>query len=142
MRLKIAAIVEAGQRIDHRQFDRRLNIKAQTVGVALAPNLGAHARQHLVAVDGAQQIIIHAQIEAAQDALAVFDIGQHQQGRMAGAFNRAKLSAQAQAVEIGEIQADEGDLVIGLGGAKKRLFRVGFDIDLIGAAQRPGGALG
>ena len=91
---------------------------------------------------GRNEIIVHAQIEAAQDALAVFGIGQHQQGRMAGAFDRAQLAAQAQAVEIGETEADDDDLVISLGGAKQRLLRVGFDIDLIGAAQRRGDALG
>ncbi len=45
MGLEIAAVVDAGQRIDDGEFDRGLDIVAQRIDIALAAHLRAHPRQ-------------------------------------------------------------------------------------------------
>ena len=68
MALHVAAVVQAGERVGDRHLDRHLHVVAQPLGVALLAHLGAHARQQLVLVDRAHQIVVHADLEAAHQA--------------------------------------------------------------------------
>ncbi len=142
MGFEIAPVVQSGERIDHRQLHRGLDVGAQGVGIALAADLRAHAGEHLVGVDRTGQIVVHAEIEAAQHPLAVFEIGERQDRGVPGAVERAQLAADAQAVEIGKAEADDDQFVIALGGGEQGLMGLAFDVDLIAAAQGGQNALG
>lgn len=68
MAVEIAAIVQAGERVDHRHFHGGMHALAQPFGVALAAHQRAHARDHLVAIHRPLEEIVHADLQAAQDA--------------------------------------------------------------------------
>ncbi len=137
-----AAIVEAGQRIEQRQFDRLLHLFAQAVGVALLAQLRAHPRQQFVAVDRARQAVVDAEFERAQHALTILEVGDDQDGKVARALERADLAAQPQPVVVAETEADDDEVDIVLGRLEQRLVRVRLDVDVVMGAQRLGQALG
>ncbi len=84
-------------------------LSAQAVREALAPHLGADPGDELVAVDRTDEEIVHADVEAAQHAGLVVGLGDHDDGGVAGAVERAQLAAQAQAVIADEVEADEDE---------------------------------
>ena len=51
MGIEATAIFQSGQRVNRRHFDRGFDIVAQTVGISLPPDLGAHASGKFVAID-------------------------------------------------------------------------------------------
>ena len=107
MRLEIAPIVEAGQRIDGGELDRRLQIGAQAVGVALAAQLAAHAGDQLVAVDRAARYSRSRRDRGrARMRLRSSRSAMTRMRQRARALQRAHLAAQAQRVEFGEVEAD------------------------------------
>jgi len=67
--------MQTGQRVGDRHLDGILHVVAQMVGVAPLANLGAGASQQFVLVDRAQQIIIDADFETAEQPRVVFGIG-------------------------------------------------------------------
>ena len=75
MAFHVAAVVQAGQRVGDRHFDRVLHVVAQLVGVAPLADLGARARQQFVLVDRAQQIVVDADLEPAQQPRIVVGVG-------------------------------------------------------------------
>ena len=101
------------------------------VGIAALADLGARARQQLVLVDRAQQIVVDADLEPAQQPRVVVGIGDGQDRHVAGALQRARLAAQPQAVEIVEAERDDQKVVIAFGGVKQRFRRIGFDVDVM-----------
>ena len=96
----VAPVVETGQRIRDRHLDRVLHIVAQMIGVAPLADLGARARQQLVLVDRAQQIVVDADFEPAQQPRIVVGIGDRKDRQLAGALQRARLAAQPQTIVI------------------------------------------
>ncbi len=137
MAFHVAAVVQAGERVGDRHFDRVLHIVAQVIGVAPAADLGARARQEFVLVDRAQQIVVDADLEAAQQPRIVVGIRDRQDRHLAGALQRARLAAQPQAIEILQPQRHDQEIVVALGGVKQRLGRIGFHIHaMLGAEHR------
>ena len=67
---EIAPVVEAGQAVGQRQRQAALVVGAQAVLVAAAADLGAHAGDQLVAVDRLDQIVVGADVQALDQALA------------------------------------------------------------------------
>ena len=97
------------------RLDAFLQAVAQVVGIALALDLRADARQQLVAVDGAHDVVVDAHVEAAQQARLVAGLDQHDDRQVARAVERARLRAQPQAVGPGQRQADDEQIEILLG---------------------------
>ncbi len=75
MGFHVAAVVQAGQRVEDRHFDRVLHVVAQMIGIAPPADLGARPRQQFVLVDRAQQIVVDADLEPAQQPRIVVGIG-------------------------------------------------------------------
>ena len=100
VRFEVAPVVQARQRVRHRHLQRGLHDLAQAVGVALAAELAAHARHQFVAVDGAHEIVVHAEVEPAHDAGAILAFRQQQDGQVAGALQRPELAAHAQRIAV------------------------------------------
>ncbi len=137
MALHVAAVMQAGQRVGDRHLDRVLHIVAQMIGVAALADLGARARQQFVLVDRAQQVIVDADFEAAQQPRVVVGVGNGEDRHLPGPFQRPRLAAQPQAVEIIEAERDDQQIVIAVGGVKQRFGRIGFDVDgVLGAQHR------
>ena len=131
--VKVAAIVEARQGVDHGHLDRALDILAQAVGVAFAAHQRAHAREEFVAVDRAQQKIIHPEFEAAQHPCAIFRLGDGEDRDLTRRLDGADLAAQPQSVIAAKAEADDEE-VIGAGGAfDQGLQSVWFQFDLMGS---------
>ena len=128
--------------IEQRQFDRLLHLFAQAVGVTLLAQLRAHACEQFVAVDRARQAVVDAEIEAAQHALTILDVGDDEDGKVARALERADLAAQPQSVVAAEAEADDDEVDVVLGRLEQRLVRVRLDVDVVMRAQRLGEALG
>ena len=110
-------------------------------GVALAADLGAHARQQLVLVDRAHQIVVHADLEPAQQPRIVLGLGDHQDRHAAGAVERAHLAAQPQPVEVLQSERDDQALVVGLRRMEQRFLRVRLDVDGVLGGENAGDAL-
>ena len=143
MRLHVAAIVQAGERVGDRHLDRLVGVVAQPLGVALLLDLRAHARQHFVLVDRADQVIVDADFQAAHQPLVVVGFGHRQDRHVAGALERADLAAQAQAVEILQAERDDQQVEIAFGRAEQRFVRIGFHLDrMLGRQGRDDALIG
>ena len=118
MALHVAAIVQAGQRIGDGGLDRVLHVVAQMLGVAPPADQCARTRQQFVLVDRAQQVIVDADLEPAQQPRVVLGIGDRQQRHLPGTLQRTRLAAQPQAVEILEAQRNDDQVVVALGRVK------------------------
>ena len=127
--LKIAAIVETGEPVGDRHLDGHLHVVAQPIGEALAADLGAHPRQHLVPIDRPDEVVVHAKIETAKQTHVVVRVDDDEDRQLPGAVQRAEMRAQPQAVDLLEIEADDGEVVVALSGAEERLLRFGLVID-------------
>ena len=137
MAFHVAAVMQAGQRVGDRHLDGILHVVAQMVGVAALANLGARARQQFVLVDRAQQVIVDADLEPAQQPRIVVGVRNGQNRHLPGPLQRPRLAAQPQAVEILEAERDDQQIVIAVGGVEQRFRRIGFDIDgMLGAQHR------
>ena len=97
---EIAPVVEAGQPVGERQRQALLVILLQPVLQALAPHLGAHPRDKLVAVERAQQIIGGAEIEPLGEARQLVGIGDQQDRHEPARFAGAQLGDDAQRVDL------------------------------------------
>jgi len=82
MAFHVAPVVQSGQSVGNRHFDAFGQLVAQKIRVPLALDLGLHAGQQLVPVDGAHQVVVDAHIEAAQQAGFVAWFNQHDDGQM------------------------------------------------------------
>ena len=89
--------------------------------MALALDLGAHARQHLVAVDRPHQVVVDAHVEAAQQARLVARLDQDDDRQMARALERAHLGAQPQAVRLRQAEADDQQVAAARRALQQRL---------------------
>ena len=141
MAFHVAAVEQPGQRVGDRHLDRHLHIVAQPLGIALLLDLRAHARQHLVPVDRADQIVVDADFQPAHQPRVVVGFGDRQDRHVAGALERAHLAAQPQAVEILQAERHDQQVVIALGGMKQRLARIGLDVDRVLGRQHRDDAL-
>ena len=137
MAFQIAAIMQPGERVGDRHFERVLHIIAQLLGVAPAADLGAHPRQQFVLVDRAHQIVVDADLEATQQPRIAIGLGDRHDRHMPGAIQRARLTAQPQAVILLESERHDQQIVIALGGLKQRILGPRFQIDvMLGGEQR------
>ena len=135
MAFHVAAIMQAGQRVRDRHLDRVLHIVAQMIGVAALADLGAGARQQFVAVDRTGEIVVDADLEAAQQPRIVVGIGDGEDRQLPRAFQRARLAAQPKPVEILQTERDDQEVVTALGGVEQRFGRIGLDVDGMLGAQ-------
>ena len=87
---QVALVVETGQRIGQRQFQRRAEIGAQPVLVELAADLVAGTGAQLVLIHRQQQPVVGAQVEAAQQAVALLRLGDQQQRDVVGGIGGAQ----------------------------------------------------
>ena len=129
MGFEAAAIFQPGQRIGGRHFDRGFDIVAQTVGISLPPDLRAHASGKFVAIDRAQDIVVHAKIEAAQDLLAILGVGDRQHRDLAGALPGSEPRAKPEPVVVREIETDDEEVVIAGGTRVERLAAIAFELE-------------
>ncbi len=107
------------------------------VGVAPLADLGTRPRQQFVLVDRAQQVIVDADFQPAQQPRIVVGVGNSKDRHLAGALQRARLAAQPQAVIVFEAERDDQQVVIAFGGVEQRLRRIGLDIDgMLGRKDR------
>ena len=136
MRFHVAAIEQPGQPVGDRHLDRRLHVVAQPLGVALLLDLRPHARQHLVLVDRAHQIVVDADFQPAHQPRVVVGFGNRKDRHIAGALERADLAAQPQAVEILQPERHDDQVVVALGGAEQRFVRISLDVDDVFGRQR------
>ena len=112
MAAHIAAIVQAGELVGDRHFQAELHVVAQPVGIALLAQLGAHARDQFVLVHRAGEIIVDAHFQRLGQLAAVAVADQHEDRHVAAFRQRAKLRAQAQAVEAAHAQAHHDQVEI------------------------------
>ncbi|MET4846215.1 hypothetical protein ABIF62_006710 [Bradyrhizobium japonicum] len=68
-------------------------------------------------------------LEAAEQPRRVLGVRDRQDRHVARALQRARLAAQPQAVEIVEVERDDQQVVIALGGVEQRFGRVRLDVD-------------
>ena len=142
MTFEEAAIVQPGQGSNKRQFDRLLHLLAQTVGVALLRKWCARARAIRCDRPAALSQSLIAELEPAQHARAILEFGDDENGQVSRALERANLAAQAEAVVIGEAEADDEDVDIVLGRLEHGLLRIRPRRRLRDARQRLQEALG
>ena len=71
MGLQIAAVVEAGQRIGDRELDGAGHDFLQLLGRAAPAQLGAHPGAELGHLDGPDDVVVHAEVERAQQVRCV-----------------------------------------------------------------------
>ena len=102
---QVALVVEAGQRVGQRHFQRGAEIGPQPVLIELAADLVARPRPQFVDVDRAHQPIVGAEIEAAQDTVALVGLGDQQQRNVVGDVGGADSRRQPQRVIGGHRQA-------------------------------------
>ena len=138
----IAAVVERRERVENGHFDRLLEPHAQIVGVALALDLGAHARQQLVGIDRADDIVVDAHIEAPEQLGVVAGLDDDHDRQMPRAVERANLRAQPQAVGIVEAQAYDHQIEIAVGQPQQSAGRIGLALDVMFLLERVDDALG
>ena len=93
------------------------------VRVALALHLRAHARQQLVLIDGAHDVVVDAHVETAQQPRLVARLDQHDDRQMPGTVGRSRLRAQPQAVGAGQREADDEDIEVFFGERGHRRLR-------------------
>ena len=131
MGFEATAIFQPGQRIGRRHFDRGFDIVAQTVGISLPPDLRAHASGKFAAIDRAQDIVVHAKIEAAQDLPAILGVGDRQHRDLAGALLESEPRAKPEPVVVREIETDDEEIVIAGGTRVERLAAIAFEFDIM-----------
>ncbi len=130
-----AAVVQAGQTVGDGHLHGLLHGVAQAIGIVLAANLGGDAGLEFLAVDRADEVVVDAHVEAAHQAGAVVRFGEEQDRQHTGAFDRAQLGDQAQAVEVGEAERDDDEIEVALGGAEQRLLGIGLDGEGVDVAE-------
>ena len=101
-----------------------------------ATNLRVGARQQLLAIDRAHQIIVHAHVESLDHAAVIVGIDDDQDRHLPGSLQRPQLRAQSQAVIAVEIEIDEDELVILVRRHEHCLLRIVDAIELMAAEQR------
>jgi hypothetical protein len=140
----VTAVVEAGKRVRHRHFERRLHAEAQLLGIAPAADLGIDPGQQLLLVDRPDQIVVDADVEGPQQALVIVGIDDDQDRRMPRPLQRLKLRANAQGVDILHVEIDDDQLERHLlaGSDRDRLFLVLGNVDLVPARQGRSDTLG
>ncbi|MHC2196102.1 hypothetical protein ACVJF1_008735 [Bradyrhizobium diazoefficiens] len=85
---------------------------------------------------GPQQIVVDADLEAAEQPRRILGVRDRQDRHVARALQRARLAAQPEAIEIVEVERDDQQVVIALGGVEQRFGRVRLDIDgVLGGEQ-------
>ena len=95
----------------------------------------------LVAVDRAGEVVVDADLEAAQNLLAIVAISDEEDGQIARGLMRARLTAEPQAVEGAEAKTDDQKVDIGFACRRKGFARLGGQDDIMMPAQRLDGAL-
>ena len=91
MTCHVAPVVQRGERIEDRHFDGFLEPGAQMIGVALALHLRAHAREQLVGVHRADDIVVDPHVETPQQTRVVAWLDDHHDRQMPRAIERADL---------------------------------------------------
>ena len=111
MGFHVAPVVKAGERVGHRHFNGCLHADAQLLGIAGAPDLRVHPGHQLLAVDGTDEIIIHAHVERPHEALLIVGRHHNENGNLPGLFQRFQLRTQAQAIKLLGIEIDDDQFV-------------------------------
>src|SRR5690606_29390795 len=127
----IPAIMKAGQRIRNRQLDTLGEPVAKKIGMALALDLGSDARQELVAVDRAHQVIINTHVEAAKQTRLVSRLDKYDDGQVPRPLKRADLRAEPQPIGALKRQADHEQIEIAFCQSDERCLTIAFSIGLI-----------
>jgi hypothetical protein len=127
----IASVVQRRERVEDRHLDRLFEPSAQMIGVALALYLRAHARQQLVRVDRAHDIVVDPHIETTQQAGVVARLDDDHDRQMPGAIERANLGAEPQAVGMFEAEADDHEVEIAVGKTQQSPRGIRFALDMM-----------
>jgi hypothetical protein len=114
----VAAVVDAGQRVDHRHLEPVAHVRAQPVGVALASELGADAGDQFVHVERRLDVVRRAEVEPLGGGLHVAVADDEDDRRLAGFRPRPQRRDEAEAVaaldeslvhdeEVGQLETGE-----------------------------------
>ncbi len=95
MGFEVAPVVKLGERVGDGKLHGGVQAVAQALRKSLAPYLGPHPRDKLVAVDRTHEVVVDADIETAHDTGLVLGLRNHQDGCVARPLQRAQLAAQA-----------------------------------------------
>ena len=140
----VAAVVQARELIGDRQLQRVVEVGAQVVGIALAADLGAHARRQLAGIDRSGQDVVDADLEGLHGLLALVQVGDAQDRQAAGSLVRTQLGGEAQAVERLGVQVDDHQVhrstggqhgLVGLALDHRTMLDGQFGRDALGLAQ-------
>src|SRR5690554_6219949 len=98
MTIQITSVVQPRQAISHSHLDGLGQTGAQSIIVALAPNLSIQARNQLLLVDRAHQIVIDAQLKAANKSLVLSLISYENDRNEPRTIKSPQLRAEAQRI--------------------------------------------
>ena len=94
-------------------------LSRKLVGVALAPDLRAHPRGQLVAVDRPHQIVVDAEIEAADEPAVLVRSTTIMIGRRRVRSSERSWEHSRSPSKSARAEADDDEVVVALGGRKK-----------------------
>src|ERR1019366_3362353 len=103
--------------------------------MALSPDLRPRPRRKLARIDRPRDIVVHAKVEAAQDALAILGIGDRQHRDLAGALHRSEPGAKPEPVVTREIETDDEKVVIAEGGGVENPILIVDTFDIVESPQ-------
>ena len=111
------------------------------VVVALALDLRPQPRRQLLLVDRADQVIVDAQFEPADDAIVLALVGEQDDRNETRPIDRAKLRAEPERIIIRETGGHENAFEIFFGRPEHAGLRIGACFDMRHAAQELGDAI-
>ena len=97
----------------------------------LALNLRAYPRQHFMAVDRANEIVVHAHIESTQETSIVTRLDHDDHRQMAGSVERTNLTAQAQTIGCRKTEAHHQQIKVVLGHTHQRGLNVAIEEHIV-----------
>jgi len=110
------------------------------VRIPLTLDLRAHARQELVRIDQAHDIVVHAHIEAAEQTPLLALPDDNHDGQMPRAVERSHLRAEPQAISVLQAEAHDHEVEIAVGHLEQRTRRVGSPLHMLLGFERSNNA--
>ena len=109
----------------------------------MAADLRRHARQQLLPVNGADEVVVHAHVEGAQQPLVVIGIDEDEDRGLPRRLDRLQLRADSQAVHAVEVEIDDDQVEASLRGTEclEGLLRLGHQRHLMPRRQQVANAL-
>ena len=129
VRFKEAAVVDAGQRVRHGQFQRLAQGTPEPIVEALALDLRAHAGEQFVPVDGSQDVVVGAELQRLCDPHLVARLAGAEDRRLPRRLVGSDLGAEAEWIERLIGQSDDEEVVSSLPGRGEEAVEVALGLD-------------